>query len=125
MLKKNWSDIRLFGNAVTNECQEIKIMSAYVVFTRESTEDSAELDTYMNTVAPTFEGHPIKFLALYGKLDKLEGTGPEGIVILEFPSMVAAQTWYNSPSYQAVAAHRHKGATYRVTIVEGQSPQGS
>ena len=97
-------------------------MSAYVVFTRESTEDSAELDIYMNTVAPTFEGHPIKFLALYGALDKLEGKGPEGIVILEFPSMQAARTWYDSPSYQAVAAHRHKGATYRVSIVEGTAP---
>ncbi|MCP9319139.1 DUF1330 domain-containing protein [Acetobacter persici] len=97
-------------------------MSAYVVFTRESTQNSAELETYMNTVAPTFEGHPVKFLALYGKLDFLEGSGPEGIVILEFPTMEAARAWYDSPSYQAVAAHRHNGATYRVTIVDGQPP---
>ena len=48
-------------------------MTAYIVFTRESTSDQAELDAYSQTVAPTFEGHPLKVLAAYGAQEVLEG----------------------------------------------------
>ncbi|WP_408871964.1 DUF1330 domain-containing protein [Gluconacetobacter tumulicola] len=94
-------------------------MTAYIVFTRESTSDQAELDAYSQTVAPTFEGHPLKVLAAYGAQEVLEGTAPEGVVILEFPTVEAARAWYDSPAYQTVVQHRWKGASYRVVIVQG------
>ncbi|MBB2206192.1 DUF1330 domain-containing protein [Gluconacetobacter takamatsuzukensis] len=94
-------------------------MTAYIVFTRESTRDQAELDAYSQAVAPTFEGHPLKVLAAYGAQEVLEGTSPEGVVILEFPTVEAAQAWYDSPAYQTVVQHRWKGASYRVVIVQG------
>jgi len=49
----------------------------------------------------------------------LEGPVPEGVVILEFPTTIAARKWYDSPAYQAIAQHRFKGATYRAVLVEG------
>ncbi|MBB2201113.1 DUF1330 domain-containing protein [Gluconacetobacter tumulisoli] len=94
-------------------------MSAYIVFTRENTTDQAELDAYMKAVAPTFEGHPVRILAAYGTQDVLEGTAPEGVVIVEFPTMAEARAWYDSPAYQAVAQRRHRGSAYRVVIVQG------
>jgi uncharacterized protein (DUF1330 family) len=94
-------------------------MSTYIVFTRESTQDQAELDKYQSEVSKTFGGHPIKILAAYGPQQVLEGGAPEGVVIVEFPSAAAARAWYDSPAYQAVAKHRFNGATYRAVMVEG------
>lgn len=94
-------------------------MATYIVFTRESTQDKAELDTYMSKVAATFVGHPIKVLAAYGPQQVLEGDAPEGVVIVEFPSTEAARAWYDGPAYQAVAQHRFNGSHYRAVLVEG------
>ena len=94
-------------------------MATYVVFTRESTKDAAEMKTYSQKVGPTLAGHPIKVLAAYGKQEVLEGPPVEGVVILEFPSMKAAKAWYDSPAYREVREHRFRGAEYRAVIVEG------
>lgn len=94
-------------------------MTAYIVFIRESTEDAIELGRYSASVKPSFEGHPVSFLAMYGTHETLEGTPVEGVVIISFPTMAEAKAWYDSPAYQEVAQHRFKGATYRVVVVEG------
>ena len=99
-------------------------MTTFIVFTKEQTHDQAQLDLYQSLVRDTFEGHSIN-LVLKGAPQALEGTQAEGIVILEFATTAAARAWYESPAYQAVAAHRFKGARYSVALVEGstESPQ--
>ena len=94
-------------------------MSAYLIFTRDKTLDEQELATYSKEVPATLAGHTAKLLALYGKHEDLEGASTEGTVILEFASVAAAKAWYDGPSYRKVREHRFKGATYRVTLVEG------
>ncbi|MFD2028547.1 DUF1330 domain-containing protein [Promicromonospora aerolata] len=94
-------------------------MSAYIVFFKESTQDQSEVDAYLQNVGKTFEGHQAKILAAYGPQQVLEGPATEGVVVLEFPTMDDARTWYDSPAYQEVAEHRFKGATFRVVLVEG------
>ncbi|MBB4858806.1 uncharacterized protein (DUF1330 family) [Novosphingobium chloroacetimidivorans] len=94
-------------------------MPAYVVFMRDEMLDRVEFEEYAAKVDASFEGHDVKFLADYGTIETLEGAGIEGAVILEFPDMDAARTWYRSPEYQATAQHRFRGARYRGFIVEG------
>jgi uncharacterized protein (DUF1330 family) len=94
-------------------------MPAYMIFIREKTLDRSELEAYWAKVASTLEGVPIKVLSGYGPHVTLEGPNVEGVVIAEFPSAAAAREWYDSPAYQAAAAHRHLGAIYRGLIVEG------
>jgi uncharacterized protein (DUF1330 family) len=94
-------------------------MKGYLVFTRDKTIDKNEMTAYSQEVKATFAGHEFKILALYGAYEDLEGAATEGTVILEFPSIEAAKAWYNSPAYRTVREHRFKGATYRVTLVEG------
>jgi uncharacterized protein (DUF1330 family) len=96
-------------------------MAAYVVFTRESTRDAAELATYSRKVGATLAGHPVTVLAAYGRHEVLEGPDVEGVVILEFPTFEAAKAWYDSPAYREVREHRFRGADYRGVIVEGMS----
>jgi|SRR5580704_18960078 uncharacterized protein (DUF1330 family) len=94
-------------------------MKAYLVFTRDKMIDEHEMAAYSKDVPATLAGHDVKILALYGKHEDLEGAPTEGTVILEFPSSEAAKAWYDGAPYRAVREHRFKGASYRVTLVEG------
>jgi uncharacterized protein (DUF1330 family) len=98
-------------------------MTAYVIFMRdEPPHDPEGLATYqaMNREnVPAFLPFGIKPLAVYGATSTLEGNAPDGVVILEFPSVKDAQAWYDSPEYQAALPHRMKASDYRAFIVEG------
>ena len=94
-------------------------MSAFIVFMRESTSDPEELEIYGKLALPTLEGRSVKPRAFYGQLDVLEGPEFEGAVILEFPSVEEAHSWYHGPEYQAAALHRKASSVFRVFIVEG------
>ena len=94
-------------------------MPAYIVFMREHTLDRSELETYWEKAPATLEGQPITVLAAYGPHVTLEGPAIEGVVIAEFPTVEAAQAWYDSPAYREAAQHRFRGAVYRGIIVEG------
>ena len=78
-----------------------------------------EYELYREKSRPVNAAHPLKPLALYGKHEVLEGAAMEGAVILEFPTVDAAETFCYSPGYQAALSHRLLGADYRVFIVEG------
>ena len=94
-------------------------MAAYIVFTRETTHDASELETYSQQVGDTLTGHPVTVLAAYGRQEVLEGPNVEGVVILEFASFAEAKAWYDCPAYRRVREHRFRGADYRAVIVEG------
>ena len=61
-------------------------------------------------------------LAVYGAQTPLEGTPPDGVVILKFDSVADAKAWYYDPAYQEAVVHRLKAADYRGVIVEGFEP---
>lgn len=95
-------------------------MAAYIIFTREEpVRDAAEMEEYrsMNRAAPP-EPRPTP-LVVYGAVEALEGKAPDGVVVLQFPTVEDAKAWYNSPGYQAAIPHRHKAAEYRGFIVQG------
>ncbi len=94
-------------------------MAAYIVFMRDRMKDPAEFEKYMAAVPPTLDGHPVRPLAIYGKLEQLEGPPIEGAVIAEFESYEAALAWYNSPAYREAMKHRHKAGDYRVFVLQG------
>lgn len=56
---------------------------------------------------------------VYGTVEGLEGATPDGVVMLEFPSMEAARGWYESEAYQQAIPFRQKAAKWRVVLVEG------
>jgi uncharacterized protein (DUF1330 family) len=52
-----------------------------------------------------------------------DGTAPCCIAVLQFPSLGAAQRWYNSPENQAAAKVRRSGGTFRLVAIEGLPDQ--
>ena len=97
-------------------------MTAYVVFIRESEiHNPGEMEKYRSSGTDP-RPYNLKPLAVYGAMEGLEGTPPDGVVILECPSLEEAKAWYYSPEYQAAARHRRSAAEYRGFIVEGFKP---
>jgi uncharacterized protein (DUF1330 family) len=95
-------------------------MPVYMLFIREgAVRDQAELNIYsrMNRESPRDPN--MKPLVVYGATEAIEGNAPDGMVMLQFPTVEDAKAWYNSPAYQAAIPHRMKGADYRSFIVQG------
>lgn len=94
-------------------------MAAYVIFLKERTTDPAALKTYAELTAEAASGHPIELLSAYAPHEILEGDDLEGVVLVKFPSVVAAKAWYKSPAYQRALPHRLAGAVWRTVLFEG------
>ncbi|MBI1386601.1 MAG: DUF1330 domain-containing protein [Rhizobiales bacterium] len=79
-------------------------------------------DNYKNyaALAPAcIERHGGRFLARGGKAEQMEGAGRPRNVVIEFPSLEAARTCYNSKEYQAAKAERKGAGIASIVIVEG------
>jgi uncharacterized protein (DUF1330 family) len=96
-------------------------VSAYVIFCLEKLDDPAALAEYRRLAGPTLEKFGAVFRVRRGEFEVLEGKPVLGVIMLEFPSMVAARAWYNSPEYQAALKHRLAASTSHAILCEGAS----
>ncbi len=91
----------------------------YAIFT-EAVTDRAGLGVYAQAAMPTvfaFGGTP---LVAGPPAEVIEGEWHGNqTVVLEFPSVEAAQAWYHSAQYQAVVGQRHAAAESHAVIVGG------
>lgn len=89
-----------------------------------SVHDVEGYKAYVAAVTPLVAKFGGTYLVRGGQALDKEGAPVAGrIVILEFPSLSAAEAFYNSPDYQAVLPLRLKTATSRVYYVEGYAPK--
>jgi uncharacterized protein (DUF1330 family) len=94
-------------------------MAAYLVAELEVT-DPAVFEEYRKQVAATISAHSGRYLARGGTLESLEGGwNPKRMVILEFPSLAQAKTWYGSPEYQELLKLRLRSSKSKVVLIEG------
>jgi uncharacterized protein (DUF1330 family) len=96
----------------------------YVIFT-EDVHDPDGLAAYGQKAAPAMAGRDFKVLVLADQVEVLEGEWHgTRTVMLEFPSVEAAQEWYRSPEYQAAVPVRQAAAHCNGVIVAGFEPPG-
>ena len=94
-------------------------MNAYVIGEIEVT-DPAVYDDYRKQVVATITKYGGRFLVRGGAVEVREGTWRPGrIVVLEFPDMAAAKTWYESAEYGPLAKLRQSASIGSVLMVEG------
>lgn len=74
---------------------------------------------YVAAAKPAFEKYRARFLARGGAFEATEGRGWARNVVIEFPSLQAAQDCYHSPEYKAARAIRQKFADAEMVLVEG------
>ena len=82
-------------------------MPAYLIAAHTVT-DQEKFEEYKAKVGPLITQHGGRFLTKAGTHKYPEGGPwmPGRVIIVEFPSMEALQTWYDSPEYQPLIALR-------------------
>ena len=94
-------------------------MSAYVVVDIEVL-DSEQYETYKRLAPPAIAQYGGRYVARGGQVETLEGTwSPKRLVILEFPSVDQAKSWWNSLEYAEAKALRQAVARTQMVVVEG------
>src|SRR5579859_2455897 len=94
-------------------------MPAYFISSRDTMKDASRYAAYAQKAGPSLTGHEARLVVANGALTALEGAAPDGVVIIEFPTVEAAKAWYDSPAYQAVVGERMAATEGRAVIVEG------
>jgi len=74
---------------------------------------------YVTAAKAAFDKYGARFLASGGAHEATEGRGRARNVVIEFPSLKAAQECYHSPEYTAAKAIRQKFADAEMVLVEG------
>jgi uncharacterized protein (DUF1330 family) len=100
-------------------------MPAYLI-ARIRVTDPEKYRGYMALSPAAIERHGGRFLARGGEVATLEGEPEERrVVIVEFPSLEAARTFYDSPEYRKARAAREGAAEAQFFVVEGlEDPAG-
>ena len=94
-------------------------MTAYVIADITVTNPDGYA-AYRPMAAASVAQHGGKFIARGGEVEPLDGGWtPSRVVIIEFPSMAVARTWYASPEYQAALKVRLANSTGRTILTEG------
>jgi uncharacterized protein (DUF1330 family) len=107
------------GAASTVYAINVKPAKAYVVGEFTVTDPQGYKD-YAAATTPIVAKFGGVYLARGGKTVSVEGPSPAGrVVVIEFPSLAAAQAFEAAPEYIAIAPQRQRASTGRVYIVEG------
>ncbi|MCW5693322.1 MAG: DUF1330 domain-containing protein [Pseudolabrys sp.] len=73
--------------------------------------------TYLEQVEATVAPYGGKWLA-QGPVDVIEGAWPGSVVLMEFPDRHAADAWYHSADYQAIAPLRMRNAISDLVLID-------
>ncbi|WP_326591963.1 DUF1330 domain-containing protein [Streptomyces brevispora] len=74
-----------------------------------------EVLEYIERIQSTMDPHGGRFLVHNTPVEVMEGGWAGAVVVLEFPTIEAARTWFASPAYQELAPLR----TRDVVLVDG------
>jgi uncharacterized protein (DUF1330 family) len=95
---------------------------AYIIV-EVAVQDPVRYERYKELVPPSIAAYGGRFIARGGAVEALEGDWrPARLVILEFPSVERARTWWASPEYAEAKALRLATARSKMILVEGVPP---
>jgi uncharacterized protein (DUF1330 family) len=94
-------------------------MSAYII-SDVTIRDSETMQIYRTRAAASIAQYGGRYLARGGAVSRLEGDwNPQTIIVVEFPDVEQAQTWYRSPEYAFALAVRDEALSRNLILVEG------
>ena len=94
-------------------------MAAYVIFDVDI-RDPGRYQDFMTKVKPALAEAGARYLARGGAHKVYEGDwSPRRIVLLEFPSIAAWESFYCGPVYQGLKSVRDECSSARLVSVEG------
>lgn len=102
---------------------KINTMKAFTIFDVRSVADEQGMDRYRQAVMGTVEHFGGRYVAIGGPAEVMEGTTtPVFPVIIEFPSMDAARSWYASPEYAGLKELRQRSADTQAYLLQAIVP---
>ncbi len=94
-------------------------MSAYAVAHLRHVKLGPEIVEYITRIDATLEPYAGRFLIHGGPIDPMDGSWSGDLVVIEFPNLENAHTWYASPEYQAILGLRTDNSDGDAFIVDG------
>jgi uncharacterized protein (DUF1330 family) len=88
--------------------------------------DPAWIRDYVANVTGMVERHGGRYLARTGRIEKLEGEGspPQVMVLIEWPSKEVADQFYVSEEYRPYRERRRGGAQNTFLLIAGEDVNG-
>jgi uncharacterized protein (DUF1330 family) len=93
---------------------------AYWIGAYDAIDDQDKLKAYAEGAGPALIEYGAKILARGGRSVTFEGTEKVRVVVVEFPSLEAAEACYNSGAYRAAHAKLEDGGVRDLYVVEGE-----
>jgi uncharacterized protein (DUF1330 family) len=100
-------------------------MTAYALAHLRRAPIHADVLEYLERIQATLAPFGGRFIVHGGIVDVLEGDWPGDVVIIEFPDMTKARSWYDSSIYQEIKPMRTRHLAGEVILVEGVEPDHS
>ncbi|MGA8112743.1 MAG: DUF1330 domain-containing protein [Actinocatenispora sp.] len=97
-------------------------MTAYAVAHLLKAPPHPEVFEYMERIQDTLDPYGGLFIVHGGTSEVREGSWPGDTVIIQFPDLAAARSWYDSPAYQEIRPLRSRHIDGDVILVDGVDP---
>jgi uncharacterized protein (DUF1330 family) len=94
-------------------------MSAYAIGHLEEVRVGPAIVKYLQEIEATMAPFDGRFLVHGDPVEVLEGVLAVDIIVIEFPDMAHARSWYDSPAYRAILPLRTGNARGTVFLVPG------
>ncbi|MFF7244681.1 DUF1330 domain-containing protein [Embleya sp. NPDC008237] len=98
-------------------------MTAYAIANLRNATPHPEIADYIERLPATFEPYGGRFLVHVTQHEVKEGSWPGSVVMIGFPGIVEARTWWDSPAYQEIAPLRSRHIEGDIILIEGV-PEG-
>lgn len=96
-------------------------MTTYAIANLHDPKYHPDIAEYIERIQGTLDPFYGRFLVHGVQHEVIEGAWPGGVVVIEFPSLVDAHGWYDSPAYQEILHLRTDHIAGDVIFVEGVS----
>jgi len=86
-------------------------MSAYALAHLREIDLQPDVLECLERIQATLDSFSGRFIVHGGTVDVREGTSPGNLVVIKFPSLAEARSWYDSAAYQAILLLRMRHPT--------------
>ena len=94
-------------------------MTAYAIGHFLSVDVGPDIVAYLEKIDSTLEPYGGRFLVHGAKPSPLEGDFKGDLVVIAFPDMENARSWYDSPGYREILPLRLRNAVGEAFLIEG------
>ena len=97
-------------------------MTAYCLFQNIEITDTDKLQSYVDAVQPVTKAFGGAYVSVGGDVEVKEGDWrPAYPVIIKFPSLAAARSWYESEEYAPLKALRESSGRFSAVFIDGNT----